>query len=38
MDENILNIWLEILYENSSNKKILFLKVNTGDTKIFSES
>ena len=38
MDENILNIWLEILYENSSNKKILFLKVNTGDTKNFSES
>ena len=38
MDENILNIWLEILYENLSNKKILFLKVNTGDTKNFSES
>ena len=38
MDENILNIWLQILYENLSNKKILFLKVNTGDTKNFSES
>ncbi len=38
MDKNILNTWLEILYENLSNKKILFLKVNTGDTKNFSES
>ena len=38
MDKNILNKCLDMVYKNSSNKKILFLKVNTGDTKNFSES
>ena len=33
MEENILNSWLENIAKNLSNQRVIFLRVNQGDTQ-----